>query len=297
MLMMATSCADPDLAPIVTFEVAGKGAYVRLISETDKLINLFDVPGSNYTYSVEFVDLEKGALIQEYVLDLVYVDNNPDNGDNSAGPLQFKSWSQGDFVTNADGFRGLTDITISALDVIAAAGTTADDVKAGDEFRIVGKLVMPDGAIFAAANSSAAVNGPSFRGHFNFTLPAGCPSSLEGSYEYEGSDYWCNGGTGSGSVEFKSLGGGEYTIDDWSFGSYAACYGPGAVAGSASLKFKDTCAEISFTGFTDVYGDTWTFVSSIDGNRWSIAWDNTYGESGKVDILYKGGADWPLTLK
>ena len=94
-LVLAASCADPDLAPIVTFDTAIKGAYVRLLEESgSKLFNLFDLAGSKYTYSCDFVDLEKGALVSEYNLDISYTDGFPDNGTITKSPVRLKSFSQ-----------------------------------------------------------------------------------------------------------------------------------------------------------------------------------------------------------
>lgn len=293
-VFILTGCADPELQPIITFDQAGKGAYVRLISQSDALINLFDVAGSSYTYSVEFVDLEKGALVSQYILDLAYEDNNADNGDASTLVSDWKVWNAGDFETNADGFKGLSNITISGPEAISGAGTTEADVRAGDNFKVIGRLVMQDGSVHNFSNSSSSVNGAAFRGHFNFTLPAGCPSDLTGSYAYASSDIWCNGGTATGSVDIIALGGGEYTFSDWAFGGYVVCYG-GGNAGNPQLTFNDVCAEVSPNKVVDSFGDTWTYPTwDITGNAWTIGWENTYGESG-VGVVSSNGAEWGLT--
>lgn len=293
--LYATSCADPELGPVVTFDTAGKGAYVRLLEESgDKLINLLDIPSSSYTYSVEFVDLEKGKLVSEYRLDLTYIDNNKDNGDKSTGPLELRSWSSSEFTDSPTGFKSVTGITIVPDDVFRAAGVTAADVKAGDQFRVDGVLTLQDGSTYSYTNSTSAVTGSAFKGHFRFTLSAGCPSSLQGTFAYDGSDFWCDGSSGSGQVEIKSLGGGRYSFSDWSFGSYVACYGD-TNSNWGNLAFTDVCEEIAFTGRTDAFGDTWTFTHSFAGEDWTIEWVNTYGEAGKA-VLHKPGG-WNLTAK
>lgn len=293
--LIMTSCADESLGPILTFDKATKGAYVRRLEESDKLINLFNVAASKYTYSVEFVDLEKGALVAEYVLDIIYVDNNPDNGNKSVGPKQFRSWSASDFETNAAGFKALSNITITAQEAIAAAGITEPELLPGDQFQFKGRIILQDGAVYTASNSSASVNGAGFRGHFDFTLPAGCPSSLKGSYAYTGTETWCGNPAVSGTVTIIEKGDGVYGFNDWSLGSYTACYGSfGSDWGQ--LAFKDVCAVVSFSGFTDAFGDTWTFTHSVAGPEWTISYTNTYGESGSA-VINAGGKDWPFTVK
>jgi len=289
-ILLVSSCADEELSPILTFDKAGKGAYIRLLGETDKLINLFDIPGSEYQYSVEFVDLEQGDLVSEYRIEMTYDDVT---GANSTGPIVFRTYSPSDFEDLASGFKGMTDITIPATEAIAAAGISPEDVNPGDQFIFQGFLTLQDGSQFGAENSTAAVRGSAFQGHFTYNLPAGCPSSLEGTYAYSGADFWCGGDDVSGDVEIEALGGGVYTFSDWAFGGYISCYGGGSAVGG-DLAFSDVCAEVSFTGFTDSFGDTWEFTSSVDGNEWTISWVNTYGESGSAVITNPNG--WGFTL-
>lgn len=284
------SCADESLSPIITFDQAEKGAYIRLIEEGDKLVNLFDISGSVYNYSVEFIDLEDGDLVAEYNLDLTYegVDGT------TAGPVRYKSFSPSDFTTTEAGLKGVTNISIPASDFISALGLKEDDIMPGDNFAFDGSIVLTTGAVFGAENSSATVRGAAFRGHFDYNLPAGCPSDLTGSYSYVTTDVWCDGSTVEGSLEIVAQGGGVYNLSDWSLGAYGPCYG--AIAAQPTITFTDVCAEVSFTGFTDSYGDTWTFDSSIDGAEWTINWENTYGESANSVLIHPSG-EWPFTLK
>jgi len=297
------SCADESKKPILTFDDAIKGGYAKLIEQSDKLINVLNettINASKYTYSVEFVDTENGKLVTEYRLDLTYVAA----GGASKSVTGFKTWSQDQLTDGPNGLRALIGIEITAPDMMAALGLTANDLGPGDQFRVEGFVQLSDGNVYGFANSSAAVNGSAFQGHFNYTLPAACPSDLTGSYAYEGYEYdfsaipWsCSTDSGAGSVDIVAMGGGTYYFTDWSFGAYAACWG-GGVVDFDGLNFTDVCTEVSYTGFTDSFGDKWDFAgSSIAGNVWDIHWINTYGEAGKGRVLYTGGADWPITLK
>jgi hypothetical protein len=294
-LLVVSSCEDENRLPLVVLDTVEKGAYPRLIDQTDKLINLFNVSGSSYTYNIEFVDEEGGALVSQYVLDLVYDDNDPSNGDNSSGPTEYLVIPSSSFTQGAHGFLQAPTITITGSDAFAAAGVSADQVSAGDNFNFVGRVELTDGRTFSQANSSATVVGPAFQGHFNFTMPASCPSDLTGTYEYATTDIWCGAGPVSGTVTIDAQGGGVYKFSDWAFGSYGPCYGGGSAGGN--LTFTDVCLDVSFTGFTDSFGDTWTYTSEINGNEWTIGWVNTYGEAATSVVFYPGGADWPITLK
>lgn len=290
-------CADPDLAPILTFDDAKKAGYVKLIEESDKLVNLLSEQqalSSTYTYSVEFVDQQNGQRVEEYYVNLVY---EPVSGTGQTIE-KYISFAQSDFVDGPNGLRAVLDISISGQEIFSALGLSYADVSPGDNFEFQGFLTFEgDGAVYGAANASAAVNGSAFAGHFDFTIPAACPSDLGGTYDYDGSDYWCGNPGQSGQVDIIAKGGGVYYFSDWAFGGYGGgCYSSG-VANSNTLTFTEVCTEVSFSGFVDSFNDTWDFTgSSISGNEWTIVWSNTYGESGKGVVKYTGGQDWPITL-
>lgn len=289
-----SSCADPDLAPIITFDQAGKGAYVRLVEKTDALINLLDIPGSTFTYSVEFVDLERGALVSEYRLDVVYQDKNAENGDNSTGPQQLRSFSAGEFLDTPRGYKGLNDITLTADEVIRAAGIDATTILAGDNFLVKGTLTLQDGSTFTFDNSSNAVNGSAFQGFFDFSMPAGCPSDLAATHDYSSSDMFC-AGTVDGQVTIEPLGAGVYVFDDWSFGAYVFCYNFDNTGNWGGIQFQDVCKVVEIPAAVDAFGDTWTFEQSFAGEEWTIKWVNTYGEFGTAIVKQPGG--WDLTAR
>ncbi|MFT6827036.1 MAG: hypothetical protein ACJAZV_000316 [Roseivirga sp.] len=292
-VLLAFGCADEDLKPILTFEDAGKGAYIRRLSESAKLVNVLNestINASSYTYSVEFVDLQKGKLVAEYRLDLIY---RPVNGANVT-VSGFRSYGQSDFTDSEKGFRSMSNISITAPQILQALNRSPGDLVPGDQFTFKGYLTLEDGSVFGFDNSSSAVRGSAFIALFDFTLPAACPSDLAGTFAYESTAFWC-GGTGTGNVNIVARGGGVYRFSDWSFGGYAECYG-GGTANSTTLTFTDVCTDVSFSGFTDSFGDIWTFTSTIVGNDWTIDWSNTYGETGTAIIRYTGGADWPITL-
>jgi len=294
-LIFATSCKDDNLAPIATFDAAEKGAYPALIEEGVRDINLFDIAGSSYTYTIEFIDLEQGNLVSEYSLQLTYEDGDASDGDNSAGPIEFKSWPSSSFETNANGFKGISNITISASEAMAAFGLS--DLGPGDVFRFQGRVTTTSGQSFMASNSSAAVNGAAFRGHFNFNLTAICPSALEGTYQAISTAIWCGAADGyEKTINFSKDGKTAYDIDDFSFGAYAPCYGEDAGLPLGNLRWVDVCNKISITGQSQ-WGEVYTYSNmSIDGNSLNFTWSNDYGEGATTELINPNG--WPpLELK
>ena len=289
-LILATSCADDDLAPIITFEASEKGAYPALIEETVRDINLFDVAGSSYTYTIEFIDLEQGALVSEYSLSVTYDDGDPSDGDNSAGPIEFRTWPASSFETNANGFQGISNITITATEAMQAFGLT--EIGPGDIFRFAGMVTTTSGQSFTAANSSATVNGAAFRGHFNFNLTAICPSDLAGTFTAISTAIWCGAPDGfETTVTLTPDGETAYEVDDFSFGAYDPCYGVDAGRPLGNLRLVDVCNTISVTGASQ-WGEIYTYSNLfVDGNSLNFTWINDYGEGATTELINPAG--WP----
>lgn len=291
-MLLLASCADEDLKPIITFDDAGKGAYPALIEEGDRQINLFDVAGSAYTYSIEFIDLKGGSLVSEYALDVSFEDKS---GEKSAGPNRLRSFSSSEFETNGSGNKAISNITISSGDLLSAFGLSADDLAPGDNFAIDGVVSTTEGQVFRASNSSAAVNGAAFRGHFAWNMPVGCPSSLGGTYDVELVSAWCGNdpsGLGAYTVTLTSTSSG-YDVDDFSFGAYNVCYGPTSARPLGNLRIVDVCNDISITGASQ-WGELYTWSDmSIDGSTWQFTWVNDYGEGGTSKVIRTDGSSWP----
>ncbi len=185
-LLMLSSCADDSLSPIITFDKAIKGAYVRLLVETPRELDLANLAAASYTYTVEFVDEQQGALVDEYEVSATYIDNNPVNGDGSAGPVVIKTFTSADFTDSERGCKDLKDIVLTMNELATGLGVNTADILANDQFRIDGRIITSDGKEFTFENSSAAINGSAFQGHFRFTLKATCPLPPDifvGNYE------------------------------------------------------------------------------------------------------------------
>lgn len=291
--MVFTACEDPDKAPIVTFDSAGHGIYARLLNADGALlVNLLsesEFNSSNYSYTVEFVDDNSSENVAEFYVELTY---RPVSGD-AVGPIEITRVPGSALSASENGFKQTT-VEVNSTTLSSALGLSFSDFAAGDEFRIEGVIVHNDGTEYTGSNSSSSVQGAAFQGYFDFTRPLACPSDLTGTYSATTTDVWCNGGSVTSDVTIEALGGGSYVFNDWSLGAYSQCYGASSVASSRGIIFTDVCETVSFTGFTDDFGDTWTFDSSISGEEWTINWTNTYDESGNSVITFPGGV--PFTL-
>ena len=73
-LMVMLSCKDEEKAPIITFDIASKGAYVKLLKVNEGVdgYNLSQFSTTAYDFDVEFVDLEQGDLVSTYNIFVSY---------------------------------------------------------------------------------------------------------------------------------------------------------------------------------------------------------------------------------
>ena len=194
-LLAVVGCKDDSLSPIITFDKASKGAYVRLLELITGEYDLSDIAGSNYMGVVEFVDEAQGGNVSSYDIYVSFQDNTPDNGDNSKDEILWNSFGQSNFADNERGYKQM-DLTIPLTNVANALGLTNDQMAAGDFFNFRSELILTDGRKFTKANSSAAVNGTAFQGHFDFKVKATCPlpdTQFAGPYQIEYIEYEAGG--------------------------------------------------------------------------------------------------------
>ena len=140
--LLVYSCADPNKSPIVTFDSAGKGAYPRLTdSQGEQLVNILsqaDFDASSFTWSLRFIDVNQGADVAEYALNVTY----ETVGGTTQGPVELKKFSSADFTTDETGFVAINNVSITASELTGAFGLSLADLTAGDEFQLRGVLVM-----------------------------------------------------------------------------------------------------------------------------------------------------------
>lgn len=183
-VIMAASCADEALAPPVTFESATIGAYIRQVEIRTAEYDLANLGTTAVDFSVDFVDAQDGALVNEYVIDVQYIDNDPSNDDNSAPRQAFRSWSKSDFSTSARGNPGV-DVNIPLSDVMTLLGLDPATLSPGDAIAFFGTITLDDGSKYASTNSTGTIRGSAFQGLFDLNANVTCPISddiFSGSY-------------------------------------------------------------------------------------------------------------------
>jgi len=302
-ILVFTSCKDESKAPVVTFDSAGKGAYIKLVADSETgsvLMNLLSqalFDASSFGYSVEFVDGAGGTRVRQYVLTVEYQDAT---GVNSAGPVALKTYDASSFTPAASGNLGVAGIVFTSADFVGPFGLTYADINLGDNFVIRGSVVTDDGT-WSSSNSSATVRGTAFQGFFDFTMRATCPSDIGGAVNVS-TVPWC-GGLYTGTSNLKANGSNGYTVDDFAMGAYDVCYygGPTPDGGKArgSLVIQDACGRLFFLG-TDQWGETWTMVNGAlsNGNAtFTYDWSNTYAPEAGTTSLTRQSGTWPSNLR
>ncbi|MBX2817662.1 MAG: hypothetical protein KTR24_16755 [Saprospiraceae bacterium] len=290
-------CADEELKPIITFDDAGKGAYVALVESTGGDIMVDNLAGSTFNYTVEFVDLQGGSLVAEYRTEVSFTDFDDSDGDSSTGPVALQSYSSSDFSPQGEfGNAGVGNITVTGTDLINALGLTADDLAGGGQFDVAGTVTTTDGQVFTANNSSPTVNGAGFRGFFDYTLFVVCPSELGGTYSGvatgTSTDPCCPDETtvNADITLTATAGGGEYTISDWSGGLYFEWYDVYGINGPSDTEgdIKDACTIITLLTDGEPFGESLkgSGKANADGTV-NLKWSNGYGDQGTLVLTPK----------
>ncbi len=286
-LFIFSSCADEELSPVITYEKAEKGAYPRLVELIQGEYDLADIPGSAFSYEVEFVDEQQGDLVGQYDIYVRYTDNDASNGDNSKAQKLYASFSSSEFNDNDRGFKGL-DISLPFTDVAAALGVDVNTISPGDVFNFATEVIKTDGAKFTAANSSSAVRGSAFQGFFNFNANATCPISNDlfvGSYALTYDDV--SGGWGESITEgtvtlglvqgsttrrqFSAIFLPTIAPTDATFVLEWVCdivklvnYDSGLSCGGPSIQAVNTFDGVEFTQPADILDDSVIIVSYVE---------------------------------
>lgn len=174
-LLLILSCGrDEELGPIITVDKAEIGAFPRLVNLITGEYDLANISTSAYSHEVEFQSEDAGANVEAYEVSVSFVDNNPDNGDDSKDAIVYQTYGQSDFGSSV---LGLKDITVSypIIEVAAALGIDVAAVGPGDEFQFTSLVRLSDGRVFADGNTESTIKSSAFRGYFNWTTKATCP--------------------------------------------------------------------------------------------------------------------------
>lgn len=299
LLLVGTGCEkDRNFVEFADLET---GAYARELSREGSFF-LTDIANSQIDIAVEFYDINQGQDVSSYSWTVSYIDKANGGADN-AGPADILSIDASQFGTSPSGLPG-AEFSFTLQQALDALGLTAADVNGGSTLRFNATVTMKDGRTFTIANTgNNIISSAAFRALFAFDADLLCTSDLEGIYDAQTTG-WCGDDGPTIQVQFIATGPGLYKVadpndpdnvdaEDFSFGAYTACYGPGSTLPGGDLRLKDACNIIAPTGVSR-WGEVYTFEEvSVSGNVLTIVWTNDYGEGGTSRITRTDGTDWP----
>lgn len=295
-IVFLSSCRD-SVEPNIPYSSFDNGAYLRTISTptNSTTFNFFNLTGSNFALTLEAVDAEDGATVDNVEIRVRHRRLIPGVGlrFTPATDVLVKTLQSADFKPN-DVTRFLrASFSISATEAIAAVGLTAAGINGGDVFEF--RLVLKDkkGRTFSTNNVTTNVAGaPFYASPFQYVVSVICPSDLAGTYQLDAIESFC-GRTFSGTTTWTAVAAsaGSYTVSDGTFGAWQACYPD--TWGTGNVRINDACGRLTLTG-TDKYGDSYSMtVISATPQLLTFKWVNTYGEFGTVAVKSNAGKPWP----
>lgn len=294
MLVFLSSCRD-SVEPNVPYSVFDNGAYLRTISRTSTTFNFFNLGASNFALTLEAVDAEDGATVDNVEIRVRHRRLIPGVGLNytPVNDVIVKTLQSSDFAPNDESRFLRASFVVTAAEAFAAVGLTAAQIEGGDVFEF--RLVLNDkkGRSFSTNNVTTNVAGaPFYASPFQYNVSVICPSDLAGTYAFDALETFC-GDTYSGSITWTAVANtpGAYRVSDGTFGAWQSCYPD--TWGSGNVRINDACGRLTMTG-TDKYGDSYSMtVISSTPQVLTLEWVNTYDEFGTVAVKSNAGKPWP----
>jgi hypothetical protein len=308
MLVFITSCTD-FVDPRIPYSTFDTGAYLRTTARTSTSFNFFDLANSKFDITVEAVDAENGATVDNVEVrvrrrrlipgvGLQYVPAPGAGG--AVNDVLLETIPGTAFTQTPDSKFLRTQIVVTAQEALTALGLTAAQINGGDVFEFRLKLTDKKGRVFNDVNASADIKGGLFYASpFLYNVAVVCPSNLAGTYDFIQDSMTSPFGECPGTITGKTTwtlvpNTTSYTVSDATFGFWD-CYGDTFTG--TGVRISDACGVLSMSG-ADKYGDTYsmTFVS-VTPEELVFTWRNTSNETGRVTVKSNPGKPWPLTLR
>lgn len=259
-------------------------------------------------------DIQKDATKDSF-LNLLALQNNEDVNfgftvDNGVGNIASMDviffYTSGTTVTKATYQTNVTTFPqtfeVNQNDLIELFDhlNSSADFLLGDKITVTADITLQNGSLVQMYADDLSPNfGPEIANSTLYklsqTFNVSCPSYLGGTYEYSTVNGTIPGFTSptplTGTVTLTDIGGGAYRISDASFGVWEQLYNDTPATG---ITLTDICNQISFSG-SDKYGETYSYSDlSVEGNKLTFTWINSYNEGGTTTLTRTDGTDWPL---
>lgn len=208
LFIFVVACDNDDKAiEALLVENVERGAVLRTLEIRN---NVFDINDLNAEFNIliEEQDIEDGNLLESVDVQVSFVDNSPDNGQESIAPFIIQELLPSDFTSGANGLP-ITTLSYTFQELLTGSSLLIGDMRCKDQFRLDLNLNLTDGRSFNTQNSAGTIvnNSGFFSSPFTYLInvvePVD-PSTFLGIYELQTIQESENGfpfGIASGPVE------------------------------------------------------------------------------------------------
>lgn len=184
MLVLISSCTD-FVEPRIPYSSFDTGVYLRTTARTSTSFNFFNLANSRFDITVEAVDAENGATVDNVEVrvrrrrlipgvGLQYVPAAGPGG--AVNDVLLETIPGTAFTQTPDSKFLRTQIVVTAQEAIAALGLTQAQINGGDVFEFRLTLTDKKGRVFNDVNASADIKGGLFYASpFLYNIPVICP--------------------------------------------------------------------------------------------------------------------------
>ncbi|WP_019039480.1 hypothetical protein [Psychroflexus tropicus] len=171
LIAVVIGCDDNERPIDTFFDNTTRGTVLRTIDDQTSLE--FNVGVENLvTIGAEVID-QRGQDFEKVDVFLSFIDNNPEDGDNSKDEVLAVSIPKADF--DQSGEYPVLDLNFNTEDINSTLGLTSEDYTGGDRFDVRLALVMNDGRVFSSNNVNNVVSGGAFfRSPFLYAINVTC---------------------------------------------------------------------------------------------------------------------------
>tara|TARA_B110000046_G_scaffold178876_1_gene207285 strand:- start:637 stop:1512 length:876 start_codon:yes stop_codon:yes gene_type:complete len=261
LLLVVTSCADPDNLINDVLDNYTNGAVIRTISSSGEY-NFYAPDTSVFTATIEEHDTENGALMQDIEISVSF---------NSGPEKLIQTLLPSDFTTGPTGLPR-TDISVSLGDAMTALGLSSSQYTGGDAVNINLKLNLTDGRSFGADQATGSMTGSYFKSPYRYAKIIKCIPlvAVPGIYTFNMADSYGDGWQGGGILVTVDGYATKYGIPDDGDTTGLETFTGNNSSGYSTLTIPIGASTMEFSWVNDTYNSECSFnvvYTELDGTN------------------------------
>ena len=261
LLLVVTSCADPDNLINDVLDNYTNGAVIRTISSSGEY-NFYAPDTSVFTATIEEHDTENGALMQDIEISVSF---------NSGTEKLIQTLLPSDFTKGPTGLPR-TDISVSLGDAMTALGLSSSQYTGGDAVNINLKLNLTDGRSFGADQATGSMTGSYFKSPYRYAKIIKCIPlvAVPGIYTFNMADSYGDGWQGGGILVTVDGFATKYGIPDDGDTTGLETFTGNNSSGYSTLTIPIGASTMEFSWVNDTYNSECSFnvvYTELDGTN------------------------------